>query len=114
MISVTTKRSKTFETPCGAFQYTPLPAECYHQGLTIYTETSKQKFFIARPEKATADLVTLSAPIFASIEELLNYFDEDMRIDLEDIQQMSREQFSKLQECYQHKNLQLLMQWRLI
>ncbi|MBM4222328.1 MAG: hypothetical protein FJ161_00775 [Gammaproteobacteria bacterium] len=112
IMSITTKRSKIFETSCGVFQYTYLPIKCYHQGLTIYNATQEQKFFIARPEKAVADLLMLSAPSFASIDELLIYFEEDMRIDLEDIKQMSKEEFSKLQECYQHKNLQLLMQWR--
>lgn len=69
MTSVTIKRSKTFETPCGVFQYTHIPVKIYHQGLTIYTQTDHQKFFIARPEKAIADLLTLLAPSFASIDE---------------------------------------------
>jgi len=112
MTSITIKRSKTFETALGSFQYFHLPAHRYHQSLTIYTETPHQKFFIARPEKALVDLLTLSAPIFSSIEELLVYCEEDMRIDLDNIREMNQTEFLKLQACYQHKNLALLMQWR--
>lgn len=81
--SATIKRSKSFHTPLGEFEYISVPESYFAIGIEQHIIQNSYAFLMAGPEKALCDLI-LSTPglRFQSLKALSAYLSDDLRIDL--------------------------------
>lgn len=79
--SVTTRRSRDFDTPFGRFSYRMLRDHCYVVGVTLNT-TDRTPFLLASPEKALADKVWTDKR-FSGLRmfDYDEYLSDDLRMD---------------------------------
>lgn len=98
--SVTTKRSKEFDTPLGNFYYRMLSGNRYEAGFTLHsTETSS--FLIATPEKALVDKVWTDSRFDGTrISGFEQYLTEDLRIDRGALLKLDRDSMMDICEAY--------------
>jgi hypothetical protein len=81
LTSVTTKRSKSFDTPIGSFIYRQSPKRAFHIGMDR-VEEGDVAFLIATPERALADKVRDDrGHAVANRGEAARYLFDDLRID---------------------------------
>jgi len=81
LISVTTKRPKTFDTPVGSFVYRQSPRAAFHIGMDRI-ERDDVAFLIATPERALADKVRDDrGHALGNRREAARYLFDDLRID---------------------------------
>jgi hypothetical protein len=79
--SVTTKRSKIYNTPLGRYSYTHLPLPYYAMGIQQISLTDKQHILLASPEKALCDkIVATSGVLLRSKKQVSDFLLEDLRI----------------------------------
>ena len=79
--SVTTGRSRKFETPVGSFTYKQLSSERFGFGVEI-NESGNSKYFSANPVKALADKIWLDKRFSpTSPKSYETYLFDDLRID---------------------------------
>jgi hypothetical protein len=109
MTSVTPNRSRRFATPIGLFIYRQIPARAYETGMVRKEGTHDQAFLIASPEKALADKVVSvrGAPI-ASVAEMRQFLEEDLRIDADTIRSLSAERIDEFAGRYRSLKLRRL------
>jgi hypothetical protein len=82
--SVTTGRSKTYQTPIGRFSYTHLPLPYFSFGQQQLELARKQVALVASPEKALCDkIVATSGLLFRSPKQMSAWLIEDMRMNRE-------------------------------
>ncbi len=107
--AVTTKRSKTFKTDIGVFSYKHIKKELFSIGLKI--ESSKYaNFIIAGKEKAICDKVFLTKDInFSSQTSMMEFIEDDLRIDLEDLEGLNKDIISKYYEISKSKKIRILL-----
>jgi hypothetical protein len=83
--SITIGRSKTIATPVGQFSYHPVPPRYYGVGIESVI-SNHLGFLIASKEKALCDLLISSRNLrLYSIASMLEYLEEFLRIDTEDL-----------------------------
>lgn len=81
--SMTSKRSKSYTTPLGIFDYTSAPKEYFQVGIRQEIVNERFAFLIASPEKAICDLIVATSGLrIQSVKAMQIYLEEDMRIDL--------------------------------
>ncbi len=88
MTSITTKRSRSFETPIGKFRYMqvaplyfPIGVECVDNGCVCV--------LLASPEKALCDTILYDNYVpCQSVKSLATYLEEDIRIDMDLLQEL--------------------------
>ena len=86
--SITTRHTREFETPLGRFTFRGVSKEYFPIGITSQ-EDAGLHFLLASPEKALCDMLMNEKHVpDQSISRLEIFFEEDMRIDLEDLRQM--------------------------
>lgn len=86
--SITTRHTREFETPLGCFTFRGVSKEYFPIGITSQ-EDAGLHFLLASPEKALCDMLMNEKHVpDQSISRLEIFFEEDMRIDLEDLRQM--------------------------
>jgi hypothetical protein len=79
-------RSKVMETPVGRFEYRNMSDRYYYLGVNSISLTSKQRVLMANKEKAVIDKIVLTAGVqFRSKEDVIGYFDRDLRVEMEDL-----------------------------
>jgi len=98
--SVTSKRSKTFKTPLGVFSYAHLPPENLYISVELIKKESYQ-FLIAKPWKAICDYVFCYKKPWNNI----TFLAEDLRIDPEDLPELSDTEMELLDEYYRNKRI---------
>lgn len=82
--SVTTKASRSFDTPVGRFSYTRLPLPYYSFGIEMVELSDEQCALIASPEKALCDkIINTPGLILRSALAASNFLLDDLRIDEE-------------------------------
>jgi predicted transcriptional regulator of viral defense system len=92
--SVTTRRSRDFDTPFGTFSYRMLTGPRYAVGVILET-AGKTSFLVASPEKALADKVWTDKRFSGlRLSDYDAYLSDDLRIDRE---ALSRFDCSRLQ-----------------
>ena len=109
--SVTTQRSKQFQTPLGLFTYTHLPSRIFSIGVTLIKFSEKKQALIASKEKALADLLILRRGAFKSKKHFEETLFEDLRIEEEDLTSLN---FALLNEIYlakPHSAIYYLLQY---
>ena len=96
--SVTTKRTRLFDTPLGRFSYHQVAPNYYSIGITIQ-EIDNLKCLVASPEKALADAILMDIYVpYNSRKALATYLEEDLRMDMDAVMRMDT---SVLQSCSQ-------------
>ncbi|OCR16256.1 hypothetical protein BA916_04005 [Helicobacter pullorum] len=86
IISISTKRSKSFDTPYGVFSYIQIKKELFNIGLEIKTSKSGN-FIIAGKEKALCDKVYFTKDIDLRSQKVMREFLEyDLRIDIDEFE----------------------------
>jgi len=82
--SMTTGRSKIYQTPVGRFSYTHLPLPYYAFGQQRLQFTTDQAALVAIPEKAVCDMIVATSGLrFRSQDQLRAWLIDDMRMDTE-------------------------------
>lgn len=101
LTSVTTKRAKQFETPVGLFTYDHLHEKTYPWGFQLVRLNRETSFYIASPEKAVLD--TLSLRVKAQDVSGNNFFEllhEDLRIDQMALKSLDHKKVHELSSYY--------------
>lgn len=81
--SVTTKRSREFDTPIGRFSYMQVPSAYFPIGVESVTR-DKIGYLMASREKALCDTILYDNYVPAqSLKSLAIYLEEDMRLDMD-------------------------------
>jgi hypothetical protein len=81
--SMTIKRSRSFSTPLGNFEYIGVSNEYFTIGIRQEIVNNEYAFLIASPEKALCDLIVQTAGLrLQSAKKMRIYLEEDMRIDV--------------------------------
>jgi len=82
--SMTTKRSKKFNTKLGIFTYLTTSKEYFSIGIKIENIEDEIAFLIATPTKALCDLIVSTSHIrLQSLKAMQSYLMEDLRIEKE-------------------------------
>lgn len=85
--SVTSKRSKSYTTPLGTFDYISAPKKYFQVGIRQEIVNEQFAFLIASPEKAICDLIVATSGLrIQSVKAMQIYLEEDMRMDLSAIE----------------------------
>ena len=85
MTSTTIKRSRSFETPVGFFDYYQVKPTYFSIGLRIVQEEGCS-FIMATPEKALCDFILYDSYLpNRSLKGLLQYLEEDLRLDMDEL-----------------------------
>lgn len=86
--SVTTRHSREFENSLGRFTFRGVSKEYFPIGIKSAEDTGLH-FLLATPEKALCDMLMQETYVpHQSVSGLAVFFEEDMRIDLDDLRQM--------------------------
>jgi predicted transcriptional regulator of viral defense system len=108
--SATTKRSKNFKTASGRYSFRQVKKELYSIGIKI--ESSKNgNFIIASKEKALCDKIYYTKDIqITSKKAMIEFLKDDLRIDLDELQDCDIEIFTKYYEISKSKKIKFLIQ----
>jgi hypothetical protein len=106
--SITPKRNKQFLTPLGLFSYQHLSIAKYSVSIFRIVE-GKHSFLIASPEKALADKLLFLKAKLASVEELEQYLEEDLRVEMSGL---DKDRLLVIQSAYKHPHIDLLVKSR--
>ena len=91
--SVTVRRSRSFETPLGNFQFYRVPSEQPRAGVVAEKLDQHSWAFVASPLRAIADLVYLRKEV--RWRDAMKFLTDSMRIDEEDLRALD---FAELDE----------------
>lgn len=107
--SVTTGRSRRFETPLGLFSYHTVPLAAFTAGIDRVETGDGRSFLMALPEKALADKIRLDRGNgLSSQRELRRYLVENLRIDPAALAGMRAKKFEEYSDLYQSRKIALL------
>lgn len=109
--SVTTARSKSYQTKVGRFSYWHLPLPYYAFGQQRVELAPGQYALIARPEKAVCDkIIATSALNFRSLDQVRSWLIEDMRMDPDQLRKMNSGSIAGwLKDAPKQRSLELLI-----
>lgn len=105
--SVTPKKNREFETILGRFRYYHLPMELYSAGLEQVWLDSEHPAFIACPEKALCDYLSLRYP--GKVKDASQFLEDDLRIDPEHWERLDVGRLESLNLLYRSENVRRLM-----
>ena len=107
--SVTSKRSKGFNTPLGEFSYRMLSKDRYAVG-QILDSTEETAFLIATPEKALIDKVWTDSRFDGTrILEFRQYLMDDLRIEMETLGELDSNLMREICDVYGSAKIRNLM-----
>lgn len=87
--SMTSKNSKTYNTPLGRFEYLHICREAFGIGITSILKEN-YAFVVATPEKALCDLIANSPGVnLRYLNEAREYLEEDIRLEYSDFCNMN-------------------------
>lgn len=93
--SVSTRTSKQFNTAMGRFDYLQVKPSYFSFGIGNYGNPTSGYFMMASPEKALWDKIVLtSGVLFRSKVEVMQFLEEDLRIDLTVVSNWNPEQMA--------------------
>ncbi len=98
--SVSTKRSKVFDTPLGKFNYSKLPTQNFYLNVELIT-TNNHRFFIAKPWKAICDYVYCYKKEWHTLDPLLN----SLRMDIEELPLFSDSEIELFDDYYHSRRV---------
>lgn len=109
--SVSTKRTRHFDTPIGRFSYFHVPLALYKVGFCVIPIREHATALMAAKEKALADLLILRAFHPKTQEELLELLFDDLRLDEDGVRRMKIGIFRDIFKQYSSPVLKLLIEW---
>ncbi len=110
--SVTTGRTKRFQTPLGLFTYDHLSQDAYAVGFTWVKFSDNQHALIATKEKALTDLLVIRRGAFSSKKQFKETIFEDLRIEEEDFYSLNLPLLKEIYQARPHSAIQYLIQCR--
>jgi len=110
--SVTTSRSKQFNTPVGVFTYDHLPISSYSVGVQMVKLEGGRHALIATKEKALVDLLILRRGSFKSKKHFKETVFEDLRIEESDLSTLDLPLLYAIYKSHPHRAPQYLIQLR--
>ena len=110
--SITTQRSRQFQTPLGLFTYDHLPLPVYPAGIILIRFSETQQALVATKEKALADLLVVRRGGFSSKKHFLETLFEDLRIDEDILNTLNLDLLNEIYRARPHSAIQYLVQWR--
>lgn len=109
LTSVTTSRSKTFNTDFGLFSYRQLAKHLYSIGAVIFYKDGGN-FMIASKEKALCDKILSIKKIKVSNKKaMLDFLEYDLRFDLDELKKLDASIIQKCADITKSKKLKLLL-----
>jgi predicted transcriptional regulator of viral defense system len=109
--SVTTRRSRDFETPFGTFSYRMLKGPRYAVGAILET-AGKTPFLVASPEKALADKVWTDKRFSGlRLSDYDAYLSDDLRIDREALNRFDYSQLHVIAAAYDSGKINNLIRY---
>jgi len=109
--SVTTRRSRGFETPLGHFSYRILSHRRYAAGV-IREASGVTPFLVASPEKALADKIWSDSRFKgARVSDFEAYLLDDLRITPDALHTLDRERLDRVQNAYASPKIRNLMKY---
>jgi hypothetical protein len=109
LTSVTTGRSRTFNTPVGQFTYNMIPLPAFQTGMTRIELDDGGAFLIATPEKALVDKIFIDrGSEIRTIKGLQAYLFDDLRIDQDIFSKLNISHIFESSEPYRSSKLLLL------
>jgi predicted transcriptional regulator of viral defense system len=107
--SVTSGRSRMFDTPVGRFTYRRIPMKAFPIGVDRMETGDGRAYLIATPEKALADsLVADRRGTFGSRREIAAYLAESWRIEEGRLKELDRDLLEELADGYRSRKVRLL------
>jgi hypothetical protein len=107
--SVTCGRSRSFDTPVGAFSYRMIPLEAFRTGMDRVELDGGRSFLIAIPEKALADRVVADRGAgITSQKELHEYLLTNLRIDPAALRGLDPARLAEIARHYRSRRVKLL------
>jgi predicted transcriptional regulator of viral defense system len=109
--SVTTGRSRTFDTPVGRFTYRQVPLAAFQIGMNRVEETRGKAFLIANAEKALADKIFDERNIGAATpSRMLEYLLDNLRLDEAGLARLDPALAREIADRYRSRKLMVLAQ----
>ncbi len=110
LTSVTSGRSRKFFTPVGLFTYRQIPVYALSTGMDRIELKDDRSFLIATPEKALADKIISDRGVsFNTQKTLLDYMENDLRIDMEHLLSLNPAVLNDIAERYSSGKLKKLI-----
>jgi hypothetical protein len=110
--SITTQRTKYFQTPLGLFTYDHLSLEAFTEGVTLIRLSEQQQALMATKEKALADLLVVRRGRFASKKHFKETLFEDLRVERDDLDSLNLDLLKSIQKARPHSAIEYLIQIR--
>ncbi len=110
--SITTQRSRQFQTPLGLFTYDHQPISIFSIGVTMIKLSDQKQGLIATKEKALADLLVLRRGAFSSKKHFKETIFEDLRIEQEDLDSLNLDLLNEIYQARPHSAIKYLIQCR--
>lgn len=101
------RKVKTYTNHFGTFIYRDVPKEVFSLGVIAIMD-GQYSYQVATPEKALCDKLYTLSPV-KSIKELKKLLFEDLRIDEDAFNKLSKEDILKMAPLYRSTNLNLLV-----
>ena len=109
LTSVTTGRSRRFETPVGLFTYRKISVPAFRFGMTRIELDGQSAFLIAIAEKALADkLQAVRGTGIKTLRQMREYLADDLRIDESALRQLDPLHFEEIARRYRSRKIRLL------
>jgi predicted transcriptional regulator of viral defense system len=103
--SMTTKRTKSFSTPLGNFEFKTIPADYFSIGIRQEIIENQYAFLIASPTKAICDMIVATPNLrLQSTKAMQNYLTEDLRIDVDVLKTLDKETVKQCVEVGRKKS----------
>ena len=103
--SMTTKRTKSFATPLGNFEFKTIPADYFSIGIRQEIINNSYAFLIASPTKAICDMIVATPNLrLQSVKAMQNYLTKDLRIDVEELRKLDRDVVRECVEVGRKRN----------
>jgi hypothetical protein len=107
--SVTTGRSRRFDTPIGLFIYREISLPAFRIGMTRVDRKGEPAFLIATEEKALCDKIYQDRGTgLKSLKQMKNYLFDDLRIDPSGLERLNPEIVEDIAGRYLSRKIQLL------
>lgn len=101
------KKKKTYDTPFGTYTYRDVPSEAFPLGLQLVRE-GEYFYRMATAEKALCDQLYIMKPV-ANTKEMYALLTEDLRIEPESLEGLSRETIAAWCDKYHTTNIKRLL-----
>ena len=108
--SITSQRSRQFQTPLGLFTYDHQPIDVYPVGICLIQYSDRESALFATKEKALVDLLVVRRGRFSSTKQFRETLFDDLRVEEEDLAGLDLDLLKEIYEARPHSAVQYLME----